>query len=46
MNMFTIYTSPIDTNLENIMVKLMRKFENKVIPIIISDKKPPTHFIF
>jgi hypothetical protein len=40
---FTIYTKPFSTKEENIMVKMMRVFENKVIPVINNKHLEPPH---
>ncbi len=41
---FTIYVDPIEPKKENLMVKMIRKFENQAIPLILPrDKKPIEH---
>lgn len=39
---FTIYVEPFDIRNENFMVKLMRKIEGKILPLI-TPEKPPRH---
>lgn len=38
LGFFTIYVNPIDTRPENMMVKLSRKFEDKLLPVILPKK--------
>lgn len=41
---FTIYVSPIEPSKENLMVKVVRRFEDKVLPWILPrDRKPTEH---
>ena len=40
---FTIYVEPIDSRRENFIVKLVRKFENKVLPLILPKNGLPTN---
>ena len=42
--MFTIYVEPICTKRENFVVRLVRLFEDKVLPFMTpSDGQPPVH---
>ena len=41
---FTIYVNPIEPSKENLMVKAVRRFEDRVLPLILPrDKKPMEH---
>ena len=39
LGFFTIYVDPLDTSRENFAVRLSRKFEDKILPVICPKKK-------